>query len=169
MAPSEWDCIGGWVSRWCGRGEDIYGAIVLEESGDGITGAESKAVVEYLHGDGGLFKLWPCTNCPIIQCPGLKERRPEDWRQENASGPLAGCLLHPSTHCHLAWRRLWPQEGVPCLWRQSPQVDVWPLSLQSLLELTSSFLQSVIGSRPSASLYWTLRTQVTGCLGEPPM
>ncbi|XP_046938530.1 microtubule-associated serine/threonine-protein kinase 2 isoform X5 [Lynx rufus] len=100
---------------------------------------------------------------------GLKERRPEDWRQENASGPLAGCLLHPSTHCHLAWRRLWPPEGVPCLWRQSPQVDVWPLSLQSLLELTSSFLQSFIGSRPSASLYWTLRTQVIGCLGEPPM
>lgn len=58
----------------------------------------SRAVVEYLHGDAGLLKLWCCTNCSIIQCLGLKERRPEAWRQGagDASGPLAGGLLHPA-------------------------------------------------------------------------
>lgn len=77
-------------------GRDICGTVVLAESGDGIAGAGSRAVPGDLHGDAGLFKPWSCTNCPIIQCLGLKERRPEAWRRENASGPLAGCLLRPA-------------------------------------------------------------------------
>lgn len=38
--------------------------------------------------------------------PRMKEKRPEAWRQQNASGPLAGYLRHPAALRCPMWRRL---------------------------------------------------------------
>lgn len=122
----------------------------------------------YLHGEAGLFRLWSCTNCPIIQCLDLKESHPEAWRLVGTGWGGNSLLLPPATHslCNVTFMvKAVATRGRTLPWCQSPQGACLPLSLQFLLELISSFIH---WQQTSASLYWMLGTQVTGCLREPP-